>query len=63
MDYKTLEKNEGFDREILTWIKTNIGEIMVCDEHLKNINDENARLGKFHVYSLNKTAGEEEGNG
>lgn len=48
------------DADVWNWVKRHIGEIVICDESVEHVSDKAAKLGKFHVYVLNKATGENE---
>lgn len=60
LDFNMIEEKENMDADVWNWVKRHIGEIVICDESVEHVSDKAAKLGKFHVYVLNKATGENE---
>ena len=60
IDHAMIEEKENIEEETWNFVRKNVAEIVICDESLDNLKDSSAKLGKLHIFTLNRTSGEEE---
>ena len=60
LDHVMIEEKENIDATTWAFVRKNVAEIVICDESVENLTCPGAQLGKLHIFTLNRSSGEEE---